>query len=266
MGGTDRALAVGVVIHAKKGGTASWGHAAVRVLACEHGEISDYEYETYRLGRSAVPRLREAMGDPELVLDAELLRRERGQRFLFRNDDAVDRGYLGDATRRNRELYEIWLPLDGEELERSWRLLDGAYARQLEAFAGGLPLTEGPYRATSTNCTVPVRQVLGLVGLPGAERAFPLAILRDLEERPDVVRVVHPSPHLLARLVREHGGEAAFIEAASGKLQVERHRPVFRGGRRLSDAVVARLDEELLDDLRPVVLGHLRPVDGLAAP
>ncbi len=262
--GGDRALAVAAVVYAKKGGLSSWGHASVRVLACEDGVLEDYEYEAYKMGPDDRERLAEAHGARPFLEDRTYLRSQHGRLVLYRNRGTVDHGWFGDAIARNREIYELWLPVSPAGANRMWRSLDGAWRDQVERLEARSPLAEIDYRWWSTNCTLVLQSSLPVSGLEGGEslgeRRYPFALLRALEVRPDVHRVVHPSADLLARLSRRAGSVDALVTALDTGMMTleERTRPAWRSGKKTARSVLTALGEDALATWVPEAVAFAR--------
>ncbi|MFT4627767.1 MAG: hypothetical protein ACI8PZ_006454 [Myxococcota bacterium] len=258
----DHALAIAPVIYAKKGGVSSWGHASIRVLACVAGELHDYEYEAYKFGPDDRARLAEALGPQPFLEDRPYLRSQRGRLLRYRNEHTVDRGWYGDALAHNREIYELWLPLGAEARDAMWHSLDTAWSAQLDRLHAREPIGETRYHWWSTNCTLVHQESLLRSELTDARdlsaRQYPFALLRALEGRDGAVQVVHPSPDLLARLVRRSGSvEALVADVAVGPLEVERGRRIWRAGRRRARAAEAAL-EHILPSVEPLCIGVAR--------
>lgn len=202
-------LGVAVVVYSRKQGTMAWGHVSLRTVACVEGALEDREFETYALSRWNLRSFREEHAG-EAFLEGEFLDRQRGALVLFRNLDPVDRGWFADAEDENREIYELWLDLPPEELERVRATAEQWYATQTGRLRAGDPLPER-YRALSTNCTTVLARTLPYADPP----AMPFAWLRMLEERARM-RVLHPSRHLVLLW------DGALPD------EVARPRPVFR--------------------------------------
>ena len=120
----------------------------------------------------------------------------------------MDAGFYADSHRRNREIYELWLDLSREEADAMVAALEGQLADQRARLAARDDL-EGRYGALSTNCTLPLQQLLE------GSWHLPFRWLRELEDEARL-RVLHPSRHLLARW----DGVPERVE--------RRPRPVFR--------------------------------------
>lgn len=224
--GIDRVLGVSVVIYSRKQGTMAWGHSSLRTVACRDGALRDTEFETYRLSRWNERMFAdEHVGEPYVRDD--LLRRYRGALVLFRNDDPVDRGWFGDAQAHNREIYELWLDLPQETLEKIVLDAERWYEEQHLTMRAGEPLPER-YRPLSTNCTHVLVRLLGapLAGVLGAgvPPHLPFAWLRLLEDGA-LLRVLHPSHALVARW-----GEIPDVV-------LRRPKPLFRTRSDLPDAL-----------------------------
>ena len=229
-------LGVAVVAYSKKQGTMTWGHASLRAVFCLDDELFDIEYETYRLSGWNESMLREEHRG-EAFADSEWLTSQRGALVLFRNLDPVDRGWYGEAQARNREIYEVWLDLNPEELNGVVVSAEAAYRDQLERMRRYEPFPE-PYRVWSRNCTVPFYDFLP-EGLIDGSPITPFAWVRKLA--PDArALVVHPSHHLVNRW----GGQ---LPAA-----IDKPSPVFRRPKRLSSDARLALQRSLAD-AEPVI-------------
>lgn len=190
----EQVVGVAVVVASRKPGMLAWGHASLRVVACVDGEVSDREYEAYRLGAWNERLLAQEHEGEAFAADGSLAAR-RGSLVLFRNEAAVDGGWFAQVGEENRDLWEIWLDLPPERLAavsagaRAW------YDAQQETLASERPLPER-YVPWRRNCTAVLRDLLPELD-PGS--ALPFAWLRALEPEA-TLRVVHPSPHRLRAL------------------------------------------------------------------
>lgn len=221
-GGT-RTLGVAVVVYSRKQATMAWGHASLRVVRCVDEALQDFEYETYRLSAWNELLFREEHAG-ETFLDGPYLGEQRGALVLFRNVDPVDAGWYGDAQKRNREIYEVWLDRTEAELDAIALGAEAWYETQLAALRAGEPLVER-YRPLSDNCTAVFQRLLGVEDPP----VMPFAWLRwaEGEARLKVLRPSHA-------VVRRWGGLPGAVS--------RRPRPVLRGGAGLPDDLVATLD------------------------
>ena len=203
-------LGVAAVIYSRKQATMGWGHASVRALLCLDGEPHDVEYEAYRLGPGNMGEVERVLAGEDVLEDVAYLDSQRGALFRFRNDDPVDGGFFAASHSSNREIYELWLDPEQHDLDAMVLQLEGALDDQLQRLRTRAPLV-GRYRVFSTNCTVPLQEVLG-----HPEWAMPFRWLRELRDDA-VLRVLHPSVHLARRW-------GSYPQA------VRRPRPVFRRG------------------------------------
>jgi len=203
-------LAVAAVVYSRKQGTMGWGHASVRALLCLDGELHDAEYEAYRLGPANMGEVRRVLQGESVLDDEAYLRAQRGALFRFRNDAPVDGGFFAASHAANREIYELWLDPEAYDLDAMVLRLEAGLADQLRRLRAREDLP-GRYRVFSTNCTVPLQEVLG-----HPEWAMPFRWLRELRDEA-VLRVLHPSEHLARRW-------GAYPEA------VVRPSPLFRRG------------------------------------
>jgi hypothetical protein len=203
-------LGVAAVIYSRKQGTMAWGHASVRVLSCRDGQPHDAEYETYRFGPLNQGEIERVLAGQAVLDDAPYLRAQRGALFHFRNDDPVDGGFFAQSHEGNREIYELWLDRDPDELDAMVVALEARLDEQQRRLDARQPLL-GRYHWWSTNCTVPLQDLLG-----HPEWAMPFRWLRELRDDARL-RVLHPSEHLVRRWSDEL---PARVE--------RRPRPVFR--------------------------------------
>jgi hypothetical protein len=203
-------LGVAAVVYSRKQGTMAWGHASVRAVGCRDGAPFDHEYETYAVTRGNWPEIERVLAGDPVLEDDPYWRRQRGRIFAFRNDDPVDGGYYADSHARNREIYELWLDVTPAEADRMVEALEARLADQDRRIRARDDL-EGRYGALSTNCTLPLQQLLG------QDWHLPFRWLRELEGQARL-RVLHPSRHLLGRW----GGVPERVE--------RRPRPLFRRG------------------------------------
>jgi hypothetical protein len=229
-------LGVAVVVYSRKQGTMAWGHASVRVLYCLGGQVVDREYETYRLSAWNEVEVRRAYVG-EAFLDGHYLREQRGALFLFRNEQAVDGGWIGDALAHNREVYTTWLDLDPAEQAQVVLGLEAWHADQLAQLRALAPLTER-YRALSTNCTAVLQRTLPEIG---GRAHLPFTWLR--RAAPTGTTVLYPSHHL----VKAWGGRPPSHVA-------QRPRPKFRRTAAL-DAETFEALSAVLDTAVPVLPG-----------
>jgi hypothetical protein len=223
-------LGVAVVVYSRKQGTSAWGHASIRAVGCRDGAPFDVEYESYVFSRANAEEIDRVLQAASVHPDEAYLRGQRGRLFLFRNDDPVDTGFFELSAHANREIYELWLGVTTAEANEMVQTLEGQLHEQMRRVAAQEPL-QGRYRALSTNCTVPMQQLLGHAW------HLPHRWLRELEDDARL-RVVHPSVHLLGRW-------------DTVPVSVERPKPVFR---RRREGAALPLDVDAL----PVL-----PVEGL---
>lgn len=201
-------LGVAAVVYSRKQGTMGWGHASFRALRCLDGVPADAEYETYRFGPGNEGEIRRVLAGEDVLDDAAYLRAQRGALFHFRNDDPVDAGFFAQSHTANREVYVIWLDVDRTTADAMVLAREAVLDDQLARLRAREPL-EGRYHWWSTNCTVPLQELLG-----HPEWAMPFRWLRELQGAARL-RVLHPSEHLAS-------GWTVWPEA------VEKPRPVFR--------------------------------------
>ncbi len=190
-GEAEGALGVAVVVYSKKQGTMAWGHASVRAVGCRDGEPFDHEYETYVVSRGNWPEIERVLAGDPVLADEAYWRAQKGHIFAFRNDDPVDGGFYADSHARNREIYELWLDVTPAEADAMVASLEGVLAEQARRVAAREELL-GRYGALSTNCTLPMQQLLD------GDWHLPFRWLRELEDEARL-RVLHPSRHLIAR-------------------------------------------------------------------
>ncbi len=180
---------VAVVVYSRKQGTMLWGHASLRAVGCWAGQPFDWEYEVYRFGPGNWGEISRVLAGDEVLDDAEYLRAQRGALFRFRNDDPVDGGFFAASHARNREIYELWLDLAAPERDHIVSTLEAGLDEQARRLRAREPL-EGRYGALSTNCTLPIQELLN------QRWHLPYRWMRELQD--DALRrVVHPSHHLL---------------------------------------------------------------------
>ncbi|MEC8425694.1 MAG: hypothetical protein VX000_18035 [Myxococcota bacterium] len=221
-------LGTAIVVYGRKLGLSAWGHASVRFLACEQGEMVDEEVEAYRFTPRTFRQLASRHPGAAFATDPLTLRRNRGRLYLRVVPDPVDDGHYARQLARNREIYELWLPL---EPGRAQALRADFHARaraQTAAFEAGRPIPEGRYVGMGRNCTLPALHArTALAGRTGgAPGPYPMRILADLASHPDVVRVLHPSPHALRKALEDAGDREAFVASLPGP--VGRPRPLLR--------------------------------------
>ena len=235
------ALGIAVVAYSKKQGTMTWGHASLRVQYCLGGELVDAEFEMYRLSAWNEVMLRKEHAGEPFATDPWLTT-QRGAKVLFRNVEAVDRGWFGDAQAQNREIYAVWLDLTPEERNRVVVQLEQLYDAQRERFRRREALSER-FRMVTNNCTSLFEAVLP-ERLWSGRPVTPFAWVRQLEERA-LARVLYPSHYL----VRRWGGE---LPPSSPRM-----RPVFRWHRKIPREDLSALRASLSG--RQPVLPHADP-------
>lgn len=246
-----------IVVYGRKAGFSAWGHASVRFLACESGALVDEEVEVYRFSQRTQDRLSSRHPGADFAEDAATLRRNRGRLYLRIVPDPVDDGHYARELERNREIHELWLPLEPDVAAALRADLHAREAAQLAAFERGEPIPEGRYVGMGRNCTVPVRDARAALrgDLGGAAPGvYPFRILADLETHPGVVRVLHPSGHALRQAIREAGGRAGFVAALPGEMP--RPRPLLRrslagGDRYWAEHLAGRIGAPMAPALRP---------------
>lgn len=197
----DGVIAVAAVIYGRSTGRSAWGHASVRALSCAGGALVDREYEAYRSDPAIHRYWSEAFPDEPWAHDAAYLRRQAGKLVLLRNERPVDGGFYARELARDREITELWLPLDPATAAALIGGLDAAYAAQLEALRARAPLVAEAYHAMGTNCTAPPREALAAaLGAPGERRGsvYPMRLIAELAAVPGVELTVHPSSATLA--------------------------------------------------------------------
>ncbi len=187
----DGTQGIAAVVYSRKQGTMAWGHASVRAVGCRDGEPFDHEYETYSVTRGNWPEIERVLAGDPVLEDEGYWRRQRGRVFAFRNDDPVDGGFYADSHARNREIYELWLDVTPEDAESMVDALEARLVDQSRRLQERDDL-DGRYGALSTNCTLPLQQLLG------GDWHLPFRWLRELQDGARL-RVLHPSRHLLAR-------------------------------------------------------------------
>ncbi len=238
--GGDGPFAVAVVVYGRRFGVSAWGHTSLRFLSCRAGQVEDVEFEYYRFGKGTGVQLPARHPGEDFAHDPATRRAARGHLYLLSNEHPVDSGHFARELEKNREIWEAWLDLPGDEIALLLRRLEDREARQLERFRARAPLAEGRYVGLGRNCTVPVREAMALVEDTDDEIApgvFPFAVLRRLEARDDTTLVLHPSPHALRRMVDAAGGVAAWAEARErdGAAWSPRLRPLLRSELRPDD-------------------------------
>lgn len=221
-------LGTAIVVYGRKAGLSAWGHASVRFLACEGGALVDEEVELYRFTRRTFDKLPQRHPGAAFAADRRTLRTNRGRLYLRVVPDPVDSGQYARELARNREIHELWLPLEPAAARALRADFHGRVAAQTRAFAAGEPIPEGRYVGMGRNCTVPVRNARAVLeGTTGeAPGVYPLRILSDLEAHPGVVRVLHPSAHAFRRALEAAGGQQAFVADLPGSMP--RPRPLLR--------------------------------------
>ena len=162
----------------------------MRAVGCLDGVPFDREYETYKFSPGNMGEVERVLAGEPVLGDAAYLRSQRGALFRFRNDDPVDGGFFAMSNAHNREIYEIWLPLDRSARDGMVVALEAELDEQLRRLRARESL-DGRYGALSTNCTMPLQQHLG------ADWHLPFRWLRELQDDA-LLRVVHPSHHVLA--------------------------------------------------------------------
>ena len=221
-------LGIAIVVYGRKAGISAWGHTSVRFLACMSGRLLDEEIEAYRFSRRTFARLPHRHPESGFTTDRATLRRNRGRIYLRIVPDPVDDSHYAGELERNREIHELWLPLSPDTARHLRTDLHNRVAAQQLAFQRGQPIPEGRYFSMGRNCTVPVRSArAALDGTDGeAPGVYPLRILADLETRPGVVHVLHPSEHAL-RIALDAAGSREALSSRLGE-PIERPRPLLR--------------------------------------
>jgi hypothetical protein len=232
-GAPAHALAVAGVVVSRKAGRSAWGHARVRVLACQRGALRDLTYEVYRFNQTTAGWLTARSGPAPALTDPDWVRHQRGSLVWLRTSAPVDGGQFAADAHANRELYEVWLP--NADANQALTTLDRAWQDQRARIAEGRDLPQR-YRLPSQNCTTPLQAAFG------GDRARPHAWLNDWATAGHDV-VLYPSHSVLRRIVRRVGGAQPLADAlsATGTLSIRRPRPIVRGGRALPAGTTAWL-------------------------
>ena len=196
-------LATAIVTYGRRPGRSLWGHTSMRFLACEGQQLMDVELEYYRMDASIERWLGTQYPDEPWAHDPHL-RQSYGKLVLVRNERPADGGFYADELHKNRELIEAWMPWDPHTQAVIYRTLIDRYDQQIERLRRREPLTGHDYKPMGTNCTLHVREALGMAaGQPGSwvGSVFPIETLRIVVEEPGVELVLHPSPSALRHLV-----------------------------------------------------------------
>ena len=197
-------LATAIVTYGRRPGRSAWGHTSLRFLACEDGLLVDVELEYYRMDASIERWFRDRYSEEAWIHDAAYLREQYGKLVLVRNERPADGGFYAAEIHKNREVIEAWMPWSSELQGVVYQTFFDRYNGQLDRLRKRRALTGHDYEPMGTNCTLHVREALGIAeGRPGSwvGSVFPIANLRSLEQQPGVELVLHPSPSAARRLV-----------------------------------------------------------------
>lgn len=197
-------LAVAIVTYGRRPGRSAWGHTSLRFLACEDQQLIDEEYEYYRMDGSISRWFRSQYPGEAWTEDDAYLSAQYGKLVLVRNSRPVDGGFYGVELEKNREIIEAWMPWSPEIRSALWADLRARHDAQIETFRRGEVFEMLRYEPMGTNCTLHVREALRRAeGWDGT--VYPIANLRRIKERTDVLFVVYPSPYVLRRLTTQAG-------------------------------------------------------------
>lgn len=254
----DQVLAVAVVIYGRMGGRSAWGHISIRFLACDAGRFRDVEFEATRMDESLVDWFAAAHPGEGWYYMPDFVDVQHDRLVLFRNEGPVDEGVYAEELDKNREVTELWLPVDPDAAAAVLAELDAAFEIQLAELRRGDTVSRPRYRAMALNCTDPVLQ-LTETAAPAEVRVgslYPLTWLRALEDNPSVRVVVHPSPHVLQSIERRTGDLKAAWSGAPTRV----YRPLVRG--RLPDDRLEAFRARVSMDAEPIgVLWALERLD-----
>jgi len=242
------ALATAIVTYGRRPGRSAWGHTSLRFLACEGQQLVDVELEYYRLDASIERWFALNYTDEAWAHDDAFLGEMHGKLVLVRNDRPVDGGFYAAEIHKNREVVEAWMPWEPEVQRVVYRTFTDRHARQIDTLRRGAPLDGHDYAPMGTNCTLHVREALGIAGGHSGEwvgSVFPIANLRMLEDTPGVDFVLHPSPSAMRRL-------AGREEVAVDTRRIPTH--IWRRGLAKRKRTVV---EDSLPDAVPVIVRRL---------
>jgi hypothetical protein len=178
----------------------------------------------------------------------DFLKVQHDRLVLFRNEGPVDGGTYAEELDKNREITELWLPIDPDAGAIVLADLDAAFERQLAELRQGQTVSRPRYRAMALNCTEPILQLTAAAVAEDLQvgSLYPLTWLRKLEHNPSVRVVVHPSPHMLGSIERKTGD----LKAAWSGAPTEVYRPLLRG--RLPDARLEAFRARVSMDAEPI--------------
>ena len=244
----DEVLAVAVVVYGRMRGRSTWGHISLRFLTCHAERFRDVEFEATRMDASLVDWFEAAHPSEGWYHMPDFLKVQHDRLVLFRNEHPVDGGTYAEELDKNREVTELWLPIDRAAAAVVLGELDTAFETQLAELRSGRTVSRPQYRAMALNCTEPVLQ-LTTAAVPAAlqvDSLYPLTWLRKLEDDPAVRVVVHPSSHVLQSIEAQTGDLKAAWSGAPTKV----YRPLVR----------RRLPEERLEAFRARVSMDAEPI------
>lgn len=243
----DEVLAMAVVIYGRRPGRSGWGHISLRFLACEAGDFRDVEFEATRIDATLIDWYDEAFPGEGWYHLPDFLKTQHDRLVLFRNERPVDGGTYQEELDKNREVTELWLPIDRTAAHAILTDLDTEHDAQLALLRTGRTVERPRYKPFSTNCTLPIhRATLAAAPDHHIDSPYPLTWLRRLEDDPTVRIAVHPSPHVLRRIEAETGDLKAAWSGAPTRV----FRPLIR----------RRLDADTLDAYRARVSEDAEPL------
>jgi len=241
-------LATAIVTYGRRPGRSAWGHTSLRFLACESQQLVDVELEYYRMDPSIERWFGKRFRDEAWVRDESYLRQQHGKLVLVRNERPADGGFYATELVKNREVIEAWMPWDADVQRAVYRTFVDRHALQIDTLRKKVPLVGHDYAPMGTNCTLHVREALGIAaGHPGEwiGSVFPVANLQMLREADGVRLVLHPSPHAARRIV-----EDGQLATSTDHLPT----PIWRRG---LDSQSREVVESALADAVPVIVKWL---------
>lgn len=224
------ALAVAIVIYGRRPGRSAWGHASLRFLACDNGQLRDVEFEYYRLDNTTASWFALAHPGEHWYEDPAYMKAQANQLVVLRNDRPVDGGWYRTELLKNREITEAWMPWSTSLSTELLQAQDARHTEQLRRLRAHEDLAWLEYEAMGDNCTFHIREALGAAagGPEGAlaGSVYPMELLRVLEDTPGAQLVVHPSASALRKL--ERAGHTIASGAPSPLFRPVKRRPVSK--------------------------------------
>ena len=213
------------------------GHVAERYVYCLDGVLYDKFYNYYRLGSNVLncfvrpgdsdpgqsPQEIEACQENQLAIQYsdhlptvsdDYFRRQEGSVFIeFTNHPGQYVGYGKRQLMNNRDIVELWLDVDDEQMYEGLLSAKREYEEQTRRLLAGEDWDR--YEILGNNCTQFVRDRLNQLGdgyeISKMEGLTPTFILGFLKKKTLRDVIIYPSQRLFRKLLMLEKGESLFM-------------------------------------------------------